>query len=118
MSSVLPAGGIFIFDTIELGAPSLAGRSWSSGEDWAVLVETTEDQSEQRLARRIETFRRIGKLYRRGHELHMLRLFDAQMLCGVLSSCGFAVKTALSYGKQQLLPRRRAFFATRLTDIP
>lgn len=113
VSSVLPAGGMLIFDVIELGEPSLAGRSWSSGEDWAVLVETTENQSERTLVRNIETFRRIGGLYRRGREVHKVRLFDAQALCAELSSCGFATETAQSYGEQKLPSRRRAFFATR-----
>jgi hypothetical protein len=38
-----PARGILIFDVIELGGPSLAGRCWTSGDDWAVLVDTTKD---------------------------------------------------------------------------
>jgi SAM-dependent methyltransferase len=33
-SDVLPPGGMLIFDTIELGEPSLAGRFWSTGDDW------------------------------------------------------------------------------------
>jgi len=115
VSSVLPVGGMLIFDVIELGEPSLAGRSWKSGEDWAVLVETTENQSERSLIRNIETFRRVGGLYRRGREVHKVRLFDTQELCAALASCGFSTETAQSYGEQQLLPRRRAFFATRMS---
>ena len=44
-AKALPSGGLLIFDVIGLGEPSLAGRTWSSGDDWAVLVETTEDQT-------------------------------------------------------------------------
>jgi hypothetical protein len=106
---------MLIFDAIETGEPSLAGRSWISGEDWAVLVETTENQSERTLVRDIETFRRIGEHYRRGRETHKVRLFDTQALCAELSSCGFRIHTMQSYGELQLPSRRRAFIATRLS---
>jgi SAM-dependent methyltransferase len=54
VAEAVPAGGImFIFDVIGLGEPCLAGRTWMSGDDWAVLVETTEDQSERTLVRKI-----------------------------------------------------------------
>lgn len=110
----LPPGGMLMFDVIGLGEPSLAGRTWSSGEDWAVLVETTENQADRTLIRDIETFRRVAELYRRRHEVHRVRLFDIRRLCDQLASCGFATETARSYGAQQIPPRRHALFATRL----
>lgn len=109
----LPAGGVLIFDVIECGDPPLAGRFWASGGDWAVLVETTEDQRQRVLTRDIETFRSVGDSYRRGREVHRVRLFDAAELSGRLADCGFAVETTLAYGEYPLPPRRRAFFATR-----
>jgi len=114
VSEALPPGGMLIFDVIGLGEPPLAGRTWNSGDDWAVLVETTENQPERTLVRNIETFRRIGKAYRRSHEVHTVRLFDVSTLCNQLASYGFAIETSQSYGTQQLLPRRHAFFAIRL----
>jgi len=113
VSEGLPPGGLLIFDVIGLGEPSLAGRTWNAGEDWAVLVETTETQSERTLVRNIETFRRIGESYRRSHEVHTVRLFDTQKLRDQLASRGFTIETARSYGAQQLPARRQAFFATR-----
>ena len=113
VSAVLPAGGLFIFDLIELGEPLLTARSWNSGEDWAVLVETTENQSARRLTRNIEIFRRHGELYRRGTEVHHVRLFDTRAITEQLIACGFAVETAQAYGEQRLPPRRRAFFTRR-----
>ncbi len=113
-SEVLPPGGLFIFDVIELGGPSLAGRYCSSGEDWAVLAETEEDQDSRTLVRTIETFRRVGHLYRRGREVHHVRLFDTAVLCNQLALCGFSTQTAQAYGAHQFGPRRRAFFCTRL----
>ena len=114
VADALPDGGPFIFDMIEPGEPSLAGRFWSSGEDWAVLVEVTEDPAARALVRGIELFRRVGGLYRRGREVHSVRLFDAPTLESRLVRCGFAVETAQAYGTHALGPRRRAFFATRV----
>jgi len=114
VSEALPPAGLLIFDVIGLGEPSLDGRTWRSGDDWAVLVETTENQSERTLVRDIEAFRRAGDLYRRSHEVHTVRLFDVSRLCDQLASLGFATETTQSYGAQQLPPRRHALFATRL----
>jgi SAM-dependent methyltransferase len=114
MSTILPSGGMLIFDVIGLGEPSLAGRSWSCGEDWAVLVETREDQDSHRLVRTIETFRRVDRLYRRGREVHSVRLFDTRTLTEQIAQCGFATVTEQAYGTQPLAPRRMAFFCTRL----
>ena len=115
-SAVLPVGGMLIFDVIERGGPSLAGRYWSSGEDWAVLAVTEEDQNSRTLLRTIETFRRVDQLYRRGCEVHRVRLFDTTTLRDQLAACGFATETAQAYGAQPLGPRRQAFFAMRRGD--
>jgi len=113
-AEALPIGGMLIFDVIGLGDPSLAARTWRSGDDWAVLVETTENQADRRLVRDIEIFRRVDDLYRRSREIHTVRLFEVTKLCDQLESLGFATETAPSYGAQELPPRRYAFFATRL----
>lgn len=114
-SQALPTGGRLIFDVIELGEPSLNNRYWNSGEDWAVLAETTEDQNSRTLVRNIETFRATGDLYRRNRETHHVRLFATSELIQQLTACGFSVETATSYGAQQLAPRRRAFICTRIS---
>ena len=105
---------MFIFDVMGLGELSLAGRTWSSGNDWAVLVETTENQTEKSLVRDIEVFRRVGDAYRRSHEVHRVRLFDVSIIRNQLASCRFATEMSQSYGVQQLPLRRHAFFATRV----
>jgi SAM-dependent methyltransferase len=115
-SDVLPAGGMLIFDVIELGEPSLAGRFWSSGNDWAVLVDTQENQDSRTLIRDIETFRQVGQFYRRGREVHRVRLFDTGTLCNQLTSCGFSMETAQAYGAHRLGSRRRAFYCTRIRE--
>lgn len=111
-ADALPPGGVLVFDVIGLGEPSLAGRTRSSGDDWAVLVETTEDQAARTLTRSIEVFRRVGGAYKRSHEVHRVRLFDPSVLHRQLSSHGFVTETFQCYGSQQL-PRRHAFFAIR-----
>lgn len=113
-AGILPPGGMLIFDVIETGEPSLAGRFWRSGLDWAVLVDTAEDQASRTLIRTIETFRDVGGLYRRGHEIHRVRLFDTKEVASLLAGCGFATETAQAYGTERLAPRRRAFLCTRL----
>jgi SAM-dependent methyltransferase len=117
-SAVLPPGGVLIFDVIERGEPSLTARMWSSGADWAVLVDTREDPASRALVRDIQTFRSAGELYRRGREVHRVRLFDSGRLADDLAAWGFEVETAQAYGTQTLGPRRRAFFASRVNPAP
>jgi SAM-dependent methyltransferase len=114
VSAILPAGGLFIFDMIETGGPSLTARFWKAGDDWAVFGETIEDTEARTLVRTIETFRRAGDLYRRAREVHHVRLFDAQEIRDWLGECGFVVETDRCYGQQKLGPRRVAFFATHI----
>ncbi len=110
----LTPGGVLIFDFIECGEPPLTARVWSSGEDWAVLVDTVEDAGSRRLIREIQTFRRIAgsDTYRRGREAHCVRVFDCAELGERLTSLGFEVETSRAYGGERLAPRRCAMFAT------
>jgi SAM-dependent methyltransferase len=109
----LVPGGLLVFDVILAEGPPLDARGWSGGDDWVILWETTEDREACRLTRRIETFRRRGETYRRGREVHAVKLFDAEALTAWLQDERFEVATASTYGDQALGPRRRAFFATR-----
>jgi len=113
-ATVLPPGGLLIFDIIETGEPSLTARSWTSGDDWAVLVDTVEDPISRTVVRDIQTFRQVDELYRRGREVHRVQFFDSGELYEQLTECGFEVATAQCYGAEPLALRRRAFFATRV----
>jgi SAM-dependent methyltransferase len=112
-AAALAPGGLLVFDVILAEGPPLDAKGWSSGDDWVILWETSEDRTARRLTRRIETFRRHGSTYRRSSEVHAVKLFDAGALTTWLLDEGFDVVTASGYGSQALGPRRVAFFATR-----
>lgn len=109
----LSPGGLLMFDLIEGDGPSLTARTWRSGDDWAVLAETVEERGW--LTRSMETFVAEGTGYRRGSEVHCVRIFDTAKIEGALKAVGFEVQTSRSYGARMLAPRRRAFFC-RLRD--
>ncbi len=109
----LPAGGLMLFDVIVVGEPLLDARGWKSSDDWAILSETREDRGARRLVRSIETFRRIGRDYRRSREQHHVQLFDERAVVEWLQGAGFEVETSRGYGSVELLPRRVAFFARK-----
>ncbi|HEX7116587.1 MAG TPA: methyltransferase domain-containing protein [Steroidobacter sp.] len=104
----LRPGGVLAFDVIVRGKVSLDARTWSAGEDWAVLVETRE-QPDGWVRREIETFVLRGQAYRRGHETHHVRLFDREKLTAALRAQGFDAQTSEFWGDYRLAPRRCAF---------
>lgn len=114
--AALPPGGLLVFDVIATGEPSLSGRNWAAGGDWAVLVQVTESPSSRALVREIEIFRKQSTLYRRSHECHSVRLFDPTDLRAWLEDTGFEVEIGQSYGEYRLLPRRVAVIARRKVD--
>ncbi len=97
----LDAGGLFIFDVATPGRVLGDGpqKSYRENGDWAVLVEAEEDKTRRRLTRRITSFRRVGDLFRRDHEVHRLRLFHPPKLTRQLRAAGFRVRTLSSYGE-------------------
>lgn len=111
--AALAPGGLLAFDVISTGEPALSGKTWARGEDWALLVEVTEDPSRRTLLREIEVFRAQSQSYRRSREQHLVRLFDPIELRTWLADLGFAVEMRNAYGNFQLLPRRIAVMARR-----
>jgi SAM-dependent methyltransferase len=94
----LSPGGIFIFD---LAGPGRAtrdkpSRSFKTGDDWAVLVESEETRS--KLKRKITAFRRVGPHYRRSEEMHVLRLYPPSEIAAQLRQIGFRVRLLRGYG--------------------
>jgi SAM-dependent methyltransferase len=106
-------GGVFIFDIAEPGqvAEGETVRGFSEGEGWAVLVEKREEQN--RLTRRIITFRKSGKGYRRSEETHIQRLYESRDIAAELRRAGFRVRVTRSYGDHPLPIARAALTARK-----
>jgi SAM-dependent methyltransferase len=112
--AALSPGGVFVFDVMEpgeLGAAKSA-RGFAQGEGWLVAVEKTEDRERRILTRRIVTFRRVGRVYRRADETHRVRLHAAAAVLRELREAGFRARTVRRYGALPL-PRARAGFVAR-----
>jgi SAM-dependent methyltransferase len=104
--AALRPGGLFLLDTSEPGRVPGSGRQRTFREeaDWAVLVTAEEDRERGLLTREITSFRRVGKLYRRDHEVHRLRLRRGAELAERLRRLGFRVRVLRSYGALRFPP--------------
>jgi len=113
--AVLLPGGLLLFDVAALGRVSGAGpqQLCREGEDWAVLVTAEEDRQHRLLTRRITSFRKVGELYRRDHEVHRLRLFERQEMVGLLRDAGFRVWPLAEYGPLRFVRGHLGFLARK-----
>jgi SAM-dependent methyltransferase len=95
--------GLFLFDFAERGRGSTGlpphGRA---GADWAVIAEGQEDRQRGLLTRRITTFRKVGKHYRRDEETHVQRLLRRKDVMRELRPIGFRVRLLRNYGSVRL----------------
>ena len=82
------------------------------GEDWACLVECRQDLAQQRLSRRIVSFRKVGAAYRRHEETHTQQLYSGTTVAGLLRDAGFRVRQVCNYGKYPR-PRGDVAFVAR-----
>jgi SAM-dependent methyltransferase len=94
----LEPGGLLVFDIAEPGRSRGMQQSHRSGRDWACLVDYEHDDANARLTRRIQTFRRVGKSYRRAAQTHRLQLFPGRDVMGLLRQIGFRAGRQRSYG--------------------
>jgi SAM-dependent methyltransferase len=89
----LRPSGLFVFDVAEPARmPVRPEQHWVEGESWAILVEVHGDRKRSLLSRRIISFRKAGKLYRRTEEIHHLRLYRTSDLIRDLEQCGFRAR--------------------------
>ncbi len=111
----LSPGGVLIFDVVEPGSVSGARPSLrhSLGKDWAILVQVEEDLRKHVLTRRMTTFRRTGKFYRRDEEIHRCQLYEGSELAGELRRLGFKVRRLRGYGTFRLYKNRVGFVARK-----
>src|SRR5262249_57279107 len=70
--AALAPGGLLLFDVAGPGRIPGSGtrQLFREGDGWAVLVNVEEDRPRRLLTRQITSFRQVGKLYRRDHEVH------------------------------------------------
>ena len=109
---LLRPGGIFAFDIAEPGQPPAAiAPRFVQTEDWSVLVKASEEKDW--LIREITAYRRTGKLFRRTHETHRLRLFRAADLCADLASAGFSVGPRRPLDAYPVPPAHAAIVASK-----
>jgi SAM-dependent methyltransferase len=108
----LDGNGLLVFDMLEPGhlEPGSPRRVWREGDDWAALVHV--EVSDGVLTRQITTFRRVGKLYRRGLEIHREILFDRAVVLKQLNEAGFTARRHAGYGKFRLRRGHSVFVAT------
>jgi SAM-dependent methyltransferase len=111
----LAPGGVFVFDIGEPGQvkQGVTAKGFTEGDDWVVLVEKKEVR--KILTRRIVSFRKAGKDYRRDTELHRQRLYKSTDIAKGLRRAGFRVRTIRSYGRHPL-PKAHAAFIARKPD--
>src|SRR5262245_2625585 len=113
--TALQPGGLLVFDILEPGSRrgTSLQRRFREGKDWAVLSEIEEDRKLGRLTRRITTFRRVGKLYRRGSEIHRQQLYQGSELAKELRRAGFSVTRLRGYGQLQFSGSHIGFLAVK-----
>jgi SAM-dependent methyltransferase len=111
--AALEPGGIFVFDLGEIGLGQGRAPTYREGEDWACLVRFEYDDTADQHTRYITSFRRVGELFRRSHEVHRVQLYRPQEVSGLLRLAGFRVRTVRRLGEFPLLPQRVGFVAVK-----
>jgi SAM-dependent methyltransferase len=111
----LHPGGVLIFDVVEPGLVpgGAAQRRFLEGPDWAILLAAKEDAARRLLTRRIVSFRRAGRNYRRSEEMHRLHLYERSELLDALHRAGFAARVLNGYGRFRFAPAHAAFVARK-----
>jgi SAM-dependent methyltransferase len=111
--AALRPGGVFVFDLLQPGAMrgGKPERIFSTGKDWAILVEKTE--AGHRLTRTMTLFRQVGTLYRRSTETHVVHLFRAADIARELRGVGFRVRILRGYGALKFRKAQVGFIATK-----
>jgi SAM-dependent methyltransferase len=98
--AALEPGGLFVFDVATPGrVPEGRRRGFTEGEGWACLYEAEEDSRRGTLTRRITSFRRVNRTWRRDQEVHELKLYEPKALAAQLRGAGFRVRTLRGYGE-------------------
>jgi SAM-dependent methyltransferase len=111
--AALCSGGCLLFDASGPGRARPPSKGYTEGDGWAVLASAEEDTDSRFLTRRITSFRQVGELYRRDHEVHRLRLLAPAHVAGMLRAAGFRVRVLRGYDERRLSRGWAAFLARR-----
>jgi SAM-dependent methyltransferase len=111
--AALRPGGLLIFDIAEPGRGKCPRQKHREGPGWAVLVEVDEDTRNNRLTRRITSFRKVDSLFRRDEEVHHLQLYKRSEVVKELRDVGFRVRTVRAYGDQPMIEGCIGFVARK-----
>jgi SAM-dependent methyltransferase len=95
----LQPGGLFVFDVAAPGRGAGPPVRCHAGDGWLVIARVTEDARRRTLTRRITTFRRTERTWRRSDETHRLRLYPAVDVLRALARAGFRAATVRRYGR-------------------
>ena len=100
--AALTPGGLFAFDILCERQPQHPVQQYrfTEGPDWYVAVERHERRT--LITRRIVTFRKLGRHYRRSVEVHVQRRFRRQDIRKMLERTGFSVEFRKGYSHQNL----------------
>jgi SAM-dependent methyltransferase len=110
--AALRPGGLLVFDLAAPGVVSAGhSRAWTTGPDWAVLVENHEEGD--LLTRRITSFREHGAGYRRSEEIHRQRLHRPGEILALLRAAGFRARTRRRYGEVSPGRERHVYVARK-----
>jgi SAM-dependent methyltransferase len=112
----LEPGGVLLFDAAGPGrlGPLKEMQAIYDGGSWTLLMRASEDDAATTLQRDITVFRRVGKLYRRSDECHVLRLYRRQEITEELARTGFEVRRIPGYNDFRLPPGLAGFVATKV----
>jgi SAM-dependent methyltransferase len=112
----LQPGGLFIFDIAEPGYVSGTNpqKSYSEGEDWAILLEKSEDKKTNKLTRKMTIFRQVSNLYRRSEETHCVQLYKGAEIAKELREVGFRVRIIRRYGDLRFRKAHVGFMAIKV----
>jgi SAM-dependent methyltransferase len=109
----LTPGGLLIFDFLASGERRTYSGKSRSGADWAIAASAKIDRSGRVLTRELTMFRQIAGEYRKSHETHRIRIYEADRVRDVLTAAGFIVRMRRSYGRLRLLPGDFAVIAEK-----
>jgi SAM-dependent methyltransferase len=107
----LAPGGVFLFD---MATPARTAASIHvEARNWAVLVDGELDRKRKVLTRRITSFLREGRRFRREREIHRVRLVSSARVLLLLRDAGFRARLLRGYGSFRFPPGVAGYFGSR-----